>query len=77
MCGLNYTEEQHLPSWFKEIQDKKLWDHCKCNLITKTISTTVRYRDAEVQCTPELFKMIKKRDWMGGDNSKRPFLAMQ
>ena len=75
MCGLNYSEEQHLPSWFKEIQDKKLSDHCKCNLITEAISNKVRYRDAEVQCTPELFKMIKKRDWMGGDNSKRPLFG--
>jgi len=75
MCGLNYTDEQHLPSWFREIQDKKLSDHCKCNLITKDISTTMRYRDADVQCTPELFKMIKKRDWMGGDNNKRPLFG--
>jgi len=75
MCGLNYTDEQHLPSWFKDIQDKKLSDHCKCNLTTEAISSMMRYRDAEVQCTPDLFKMIKKRDWMGGDNSKRPLFG--
>jgi len=21
MCGLKYTDEQHLPSWFREIED--------------------------------------------------------
>jgi len=35
----------------------------------------MQYRDAEVQCTPELFKIIKKRDWMGGDNSKHPLFG--
>jgi len=67
---------QHLPSWFREIQDKNLSDYCKCNLITEAISTTMCYKDADVQCTPELFnKMIKKRDWMGGDNSKYPLFG--
>jgi len=35
----------------------------------------MRYKDDGVQCTPELFKMIKKRDWMGGDNSKCPLFG--
>ena len=72
MCGLNETDEQHLPSWFKEIQDKKLSDHSKAMIINEAISRNTRFRDADVQCTLELLKMIKNRSWMGGDTMKRP-----
>ena len=74
MCGLEPDEERFLPAWINKIQDKKLSDHSKSLLIDQALNSNTRFSDAEVQCTPELIKMIKTRDWMGGDN-KRPLYA--
>lgn len=39
-------------------------------IINEAISSNTRFRDADVQCTPELLKMIKNSSWMGGDTMK-------
>ena len=75
MCGLASTDEQHLPSWFKEIQDKKFSEHSKAMFIDDAISSNMCYKDADVECTPDLIKVVKKRDWMGGDTSKHLLFA--
>ena len=76
MCGLQNTDgDECFPKWFRDLFDKHQDDISKNQLIADAIDATWIMEDADVPMYPTLLRMIRQRNWTGGDLGKRPALV--
>lgn len=77
LCGQDPTSDNVvLPDWYQKLFQKNMTDVDRDYIVGDILNAgTPRFQQEKIRGYPELKKMIRKRDWAGGENGCEPSFA--
>ena len=76
LCGLpRDIDDSSLPKWYLDLFGKNQDDKDRDQIVAEVLTSTLRFKDAEIPVYPELKKIILKRNWVGGKAGSKPKYA--